>query len=135
MTSLRSAPGGASTASTVGRAGEARSAGIPLAAGGVAGVLASFCCVGPLVLVLAGVGGASVSVLQAFEPYRPFFLGAAALALTFAWRRIYRPTAQCAPGEVCAQPAVRRGQKAAFWLVVLLVLASGAVPFVAPLLY
>jgi mercuric ion transport protein len=135
MTPLRSALGGAVTAPTDGRAGEARSVGVPLAAGGVAGVLASFCCVGPLVLVLAGVGGASVSVLQAFEPYRPLFLGAAALALAFAWGRIYRRAAQCSPGEVCALPAVRRGQKAAFWLVGILVLASGAVPYVAPLFY
>jgi len=135
MTPLRSTLDGAAAAPTDGRAGEARSAGVPLAAGGIAGVLASFCCVGPLVLVLAGVGGAWVSALQAFEPYRPFFLGAAALALAFAWRRIYRPAAQCTPGEVCALPAVRGGQKAAFWLVALLVLASGAVPFVAPLFY
>ena len=43
-----------------------------LVAGGVAGIGASLCCVGPLVLVLAGVGGAWVSALSALEPFRPF---------------------------------------------------------------
>ena len=111
-----------------------RSPALSLAAGGAAGILASVCCVGPLVLVLAGIGGAWVSTLVAFEPYRPIFLGAAVVALAFAWRRIYRPAVECAPGEVCAVPAVRRGQKFAFWLVALFVLAAGASPYAAPLL-
>ncbi|MGH8698300.1 MAG: mercuric transporter MerT family protein [Burkholderiales bacterium] len=111
------------------------SAAVPLAAGGLAGVFASVCCVGPLALVLAGAGGAWVGTLQAFAPYQPFFLAAAAVALAFAWRRIHRPAAACAPGEVCAVPAGRRGQKIAFWLVALLVLASGASPYFAPLFY
>ncbi|HLB16654.1 MAG TPA: mercuric transporter MerT family protein [Burkholderiales bacterium] len=111
------------------------SAAVPLAAGGLASVLASVCCVGPLALVLAGVGGAWVGTLQAFAPYQPFFLAAAAVALAFAWRRIHRPVTACAPGEVCAVPSVRRGQKIAFWLVALLVLVSGASPYFAPLFY
>lgn len=112
-----------------------KSPGLSLAASGLAGMLASICCVGPLVLVLAGIGGAWVSTLVAFEPYRPVFLAAAALALVFAWRRIFRPVVECAPGEVCAVPAVRRGQKVAFWLVTLFVLAAAASPYAAPLFY
>ncbi len=112
-----------------------KSPGLSLAAGGLAGVLASVCCVGPLVLVLAGIGGAWFSTLTAFEPYRPVFLVAAVAALAFAWRRIYRPAVECAPGEACAVPAVRRGQKIAFWLVALFVLAAGASPYAAPLFY
>jgi len=108
---------------------------VPLAASGLAGVLASLCCVGPLALVLAGVGGAWVGTLQAFAPYQPFFLAAAAVALAFAWRRIHRPAAACAPGEACALPAVRRGQRIAFWSVALLVVVSGASPYFAPLFY
>lgn len=106
-----------------------------LASGGVAGVLASVCCVGPLVLVLLGIGGAWVSTLVAFTPYQPYFLAAAAVALAFAWRRIYRPAVDCAPGEVCAVPAVRRGQRLAFWLVALFVVAAGVSPYAAPFFY
>jgi len=112
-----------------------RTPALPLVASGAAGVLASVCCVGPLVLVLAGFGGAWVSNLVAFEPYRPFFLAAAVVALGFAWRRIFRPAAACAPGEVCAVPAVRRGQRLAFWLVALFVLAAAVSPYAAPLFY
>ena len=112
-----------------------RSPTLSLAAGGIAGILASVCCVGPLVLVLAGIGGAWVSTLVAFEPYRLYFLTAAAIALGFAWRRIYRPAAECAPGEVCAIPTVRRGQKIAFWLVTVFVVAAGLSPYAAPLFY
>jgi mercuric ion transport protein len=111
------------------------SAAVPLAAGGLAGVLASLCCVGPLVLVLAGVGGAWASLLMTFEPYSVVFLAVAAVALAFAWRRIHRPATACAPGEACAAPAVRRGQKFAFWSVALLVVLSGASPHFAPLFY
>ncbi len=112
-----------------------RSAALPLAASGLAGVLGSLCCVGPLVLVLAGVGGVWASMLTSFEPYRPIFLAAAAVALAFGWWRIHRPAAVCAPGEACALPAVRRGQKIAFWSVALLVALSGTSPYLAPLFY
>lgn len=130
----------AATASAVRKipqAGEAarRSPALWLASGGVAGVLASVCCMGPLVLVLLGIGGAWVSTLVAFTPYQPYFLAAAAVALAFAWRRIYRPAVDCAPGEVCAVPAVRRGQKVTFWLVALFVVAAGVSPYAAPLFY
>ena len=70
-----------------------------LFAGGLAAILASACCLGPLVLVTLGFSGAWIGNLTVFEPYRPIFIGAALVALFFAWRRIVRPTAACKPGE------------------------------------
>lgn len=107
----------------------------PLIAGGFAALLASACCLGPLVLVSIGLGGAWLGNLAALEPYSPFFLAVALVSLGLAWRRIYRPAADCAPGEVCAVPAVRRGYKALFWIVVGLVLLALAFPLLAPLFY
>ena len=52
-----------------------------LALGGLAAILASTCCLGPLVLVLLGVSGAWIGNLTRLELYRPFFLGAALIAL------------------------------------------------------
>lgn len=75
-----------------------------LLAGGVAAILASTCCLGPLVLILLGFSGAWIGNLTALEPYRPYFIGVALVALFFAWRRIWRPAAACRPGEVCALP-------------------------------
>jgi MerT mercuric transport protein len=56
-----------------------------LAAGGVAAILASTCCLGPLVLVALGFSGAWIGNLTTLEPYRPIFLGSALVALYFAW--------------------------------------------------
>lgn len=106
-----------------------------LAAGGIAAILASACCVGPLVLVFMGLGGAWMSNLRLLEPYRPVFIAAAVVALFFAYRRIFRPVAECKAGEVCALPASRRTHKAMFWTVAALVGIALGFPYVAPLFY
>ncbi|MCL6556507.1 MAG: mercuric ion transporter MerT [Burkholderiales bacterium] len=111
-----------------------RSPRLPLIGGVLAALGASLCCIGPLVLVLLGVGGAWVGSLARLEPFRPFFLAAAAAALYFAWRRLYSPAA-CTPGAVCASPRVSRLYKALFWLVALLVLFAFVFPYLAPLFY
>jgi len=106
-----------------------------LAGGGLAAILASTCCVGPLVLIALGFSGAWIGNLTVLEPYRPIFIGAALVALFFAYRRVFRPATTCTPGEVCAIPQVSSTYKAAFWAVVALVLIALVFPFVAPLFY
>lgn len=106
-----------------------------LLAGGVAAILASTCCLGPLVLITLGFSGAWIANLTALEPYRPVFIGAALVALYFAWRRIWRPAAACRPGEVCAVPRVNSAYKALFWIVCALVLIALGFPYVAPWFY
>ncbi|MEX7575502.1 mercuric ion transporter MerT [Pseudomonas aeruginosa] len=106
-----------------------------LAAGGLAAILASACCLGPLVLVVLGISGAWIANLAVLEPYRPVFIGAALIALFFAWRSIFRPVYACKPDEVCAVPRVRTAYKIIFWIVVALVLIALAFPYVLPLLY
>lgn len=106
-----------------------------LAAGGLAAILASTCCLGPLVLVALGFSGAWIGNLTLLEPYRPLFIGAALVALFFAWRRIYRPAGECVPGEICAMPQVRTTYKLIFWIVAVLVLIALLFPYVLPLFY
>ncbi len=106
-----------------------------LAAGGIAAILASPCCLGPLLLVSVGLGGAWVSNLTALEPFRPWFLGTALVALFFAYRRIFRPAATCQPDKRCAGPAMRRGYKIIFWVVAALVVVGFTFPYAAPLFY
>lgn len=103
-----------------------------LFAGGLAALLASTCCLGPLLLVSIGVSGAWIGNLSALEPYRPIFIAVALLALVLAWQRICRPVADCKPGEVCAIPRVRGTYKIIFWLVVALVLVALTFPYVIP---
>ena len=106
-----------------------------LAAGGVAAILASACCLGPLVLLSLGIGGAWIANLTALEPYRPVFIGLALLALVLAGRRIFRPTVDCKPGEVCAIAPVRTSYKAVFWAIAALVLLGLVFPYIAPWFY
>ena len=106
-----------------------------LGAGGIAALLAGACCVAPLVLVSVGLGGAWLANFQLLEPYRPLFIAVALAALGFAGWRIYRPAAECAPGEVCAVPRIRRGYKIGFWIVAALLGGMVGFPYVAPLLY
>lgn len=106
-----------------------------LAAGGLAAILASSCCLGPLVLVTLGFSGAWIGSLTAMEPYRPWFIGVAVIALLFAYRRIFRPVNDCQPGEVCAVPTVRRTYQAVFWIVCALVVVALGFPYVLPLFY
>ena len=106
-----------------------------LVTGGLAALLASTCCLGPLVLVTLGVSGAWIGNLTALEPYRPIFIGAALVALFFASRRIFRPVQACKPGEVCALPQTRRLYKVLFWIVAALVVVALGFPYVTPFFY
>ncbi|MEO6983691.1 MAG: mercuric ion transporter MerT [Edaphobacter sp.] len=106
-----------------------------LLAGGVAAVLASTCCLGPLVLVLLGFSGAWIGSLSVLEPYRPFFLVLTFVALAFAGVRIFRPAQECAPGEFCSIPRVRRYQRIVFMAIALLALLAFVFPYLARFFY
>ena len=109
-----------------------------LAGGAFAAIAASACCIGPLVLVTVGVGGAWLGNFAALEPYRPPLIVIAMAAMILAYRRIYARAAApdaCAPGTICAVPATRRMYKTLFWSVAAMVVAALAFPYFAPLFY
>jgi len=106
-----------------------------LLTGGLASILASTCCLGPLVLITLGVSGAWISNLTLLEPYRPIFIGAAVMALFFAYRRIWRPAASCEQGQVCVLPQINQLYKALFWIVIALVIIALGFPLIAPWFY
>lgn len=94
----------------------------------VAGV-ASACCLGPVVLVLLGVGAFGAS-LAALEPYRPFLLAVTLALLGAAFYSAYRP----AGTSVCA-PASRRRAKLGVWLAALFVTALVTFPYYVEFLF
>lgn len=72
-----------------------------LAAGGVIGaILASACCVGPLVLLTLGLSGAWIGNLAALKPYKPIFAVIAPDFIAAGFRQAYlRTTTVCEPGS------------------------------------
>lgn len=77
----------------------AKSGAYALMAGGVAAIVAAACCIGPLLLVLLGLGGAWMSNLQVLEPYRPVTLVIAIVFLALAYRKIWKPADACEPAR------------------------------------
>jgi len=106
-----------------------------LVAGILAAIGASVCCVGPLILLALGIGGAWIGNLTAFEPYRPLFIGLTLLFLGLAFRKLYLVPQVCVPGTPCADPQTPTRQRLIFWLVAVLLLGLLAVPWFAPLFY
>lgn len=104
-----------------------------MAAGTLAVIGASVCCVGPLLLLTLGIGGAWIGNLSAFEPFRPVFIGLAVLFFALAFRRLYLVKQVCRPGDACAAPIVLKRQRIVFWTVCVLMLFLLAVPVAAPL--
>lgn len=103
-----------------------------LIAGALAAIGASVCCVGPLVLLTLGIGGAWVANLTAFEPLRPWFIAATLVFLGLAFRRLYLQPQVCEPGEACADPIVLKRQRLMFWIVTVALIVLLSVPWLAP---
>src|SRR3546814_18074567 len=80
-----------------------------LFAGGLAAILASACCLGPLILVTLGFSGAWIGNLTVLEPYRPLFIGAALIAMFFAHRPIFRRSEKRRVGKECVSTCRSRG--------------------------
>lgn len=100
----------------------------------VAGIAASTCCLGPLVLLTLGVSGSWIGNLSAFEPYRPIFIAVTLLFLALAFRKLYLVPQSCAVDAPCASPANLRRQRRLFWLVGIAVLAIMSFPWYGPYL-
>ena len=108
-----------------------------LAAGGVLGaILASTCCIVPLLLVTLGISGAWISNLTALEPYKPVFIVITLGFLAAGYWQVYvKPKQACEDGSYCASPASDRVVKSALWIATLLVLLALTITYWAPYFY
>ena len=102
----------------------------------VGAVLASSCCVIPLVLVTLGASGAWVGNLSALNPYKGYF---AAVTLGFLgagfWQAYFKKDTACEEGSYCATPNSGRVTKVALWAATILTLLALTVDWWAPLFY
>ncbi|MGB3069847.1 MAG: mercuric transporter MerT family protein [Ottowia sp.] len=112
-----------------------RFSGFTLAVAGLAALLASTCCVVPLVLAIIGVSGVWIGQLTRMAPYSYSFTALAVLALAVAGWLIWRPATQEA--MACDMSCRKRTLAARrwFWGLVVLTLIPLAVRQLAPLFY
>ena len=68
-----------------------------------AAVAASSCCIPPVIALIAGVGG-SASALSWMEPFRPYLIGLAIVAIGYAWYNYLKPKKAEDCCEVDAKP-------------------------------
>ena len=102
-----------------------------LCAAVVTGFLASVCCVGPLVLVVAGIGGAWVSDLTILDPLRPWLMAMTLGLLAFAHVRYWRERRRAA---ACGCPPTARRSAFWLWFGTALVAVTLLAPYVLPAL-
>ncbi len=106
--------------------------GLVAAVGGA--IAASICCVGPLLLLVVGAGGAWAGSLAVFAKYRPLFIGIAAVSLGLSFYRVYRKPAALACGSngECGDGKNRKIQRIVLWIVTIFVAGVIAVPYLVP---
>nr|WP_313912333.1 mercuric transporter MerT family protein [Sphingopyxis sp. SE2] len=107
------------------------------AAGGIVGaIIASSCCVAPLVLVMLGVSGAWIGNLTALEPYKLYF---AAVTLAFIglgfWHVYFRARSECEEDSYCARPRSSIVTKTVLWIATALIVLALSIDWWAPLFY
>lgn len=105
-----------------------------IATGGVIGaLLASSCCIAPLLLVTLGVSGAWMGNLTALAPYQGYFIGATLLFLAAGYWYVYwKPKKACEAGSYCATPASDKVVKIALWVATVLIALSLAITYILP---
>ena len=108
-----------------------------MSAGGLLGaVVASSCCIVPLLFVTLGIGGSWMSQLTALEPYKPFFVVVTWVFLGSAFWHVYiKPRQACEPDSFCAIPTSSRLTKTVLWSATVLVVLAMTVNYWAPLFY
>lgn len=99
-------------------------------------LLASSCCIGPLLLVSLGVTGAWIGNLTALETYQPAFMLLAIASLVFGfWQVYFKPRQECNAVDDCANPFSTLLVKTVLWISTALIAAALTITFWAPLLY
>jgi len=105
-----------------------------LAGSVLSGLLASACCLAPVILTLLGVSGAALA--SGFEPWRLPLLVAAYGLLAVAFFLSYRPRrAECPPDEACARPGPGSAARVMLWIGALLVVLFTAFPWYSRYLF
>lgn len=100
---------------------------VPIFAALVTAILASVCCLGPIVLAVLGVGGAGL--FSKFENLRPYLFGLTAILLGLAFFFTYRKRkVKCEDGS-CKIHKASKWNKIALWAATALIVLFMAFPY------
>ena len=101
-------------------------------------LLASVCCIGPLVFAALGVGvgatgflAGTAGFLKGLLPYRPAFIGLTILLLGISFYLAYGKSrsAACAPGVACTSESRSVGNRTWFWIMAAFALVLILAPY------
>src|SRR5438309_1767265 len=99
-----------------------------------AALLASLCCIGPLVAVVLGLG--AFAAASVFESFRLYLLGITFFLLAGAFYLVYRPAkaGDCAEDD-CAVHSSGRYGKVMLWIATILILLFATFPYYSGLVW
>ena len=109
-----------------------------IATGGLFGaIVASTCCVLPVILFALGISGAWISNLVSLARYKPFFI---VLSLVFIgigfWMVYFKPQISIpnVQSTSCYRPFSEKTIKIMLWFSVIIILIVFLIPYIAPFL-
>lgn len=107
------------------------------AGGLIAALLASVCCIGPVVLAALGVGvgatgflAGTAGFLKGLLPYRPLFIGLTALLISLSFYLAYRkPKTVCTPEGTCRPHGAPGSKRTLLWVIAAVAVALVLAPY------
>lgn len=93
----------------------------------LAAIVASLCCIGPVVVALIGVG--SIGAFTAFEAFRPYLIGLTTIFLGFAFYLTYRKREVMCEDGSCKIESAGKWNKISVWLATVVAVLALAFPY------
>jgi mercuric ion transport protein len=93
----------------------------------IAAMVASLCCVGPVILTLLGVSGAAA--LSKLDFLRLPMIIVVVIIFVIAGISLFKKKSSCAPGSLCADPHKYRMMVIAYWLGLIVAIAGITSPY------
>ncbi|MBI3578580.1 MAG: cation transporter [Ignavibacteriales bacterium] len=93
----------------------------------ITAIVASLCCIGPLLVALLGVG--SIGAFTFFENYRPYFIGITVVLLGVAFYIVYRKREVPCEDGTCKIEDAGKWNKLGVWSATFLAVIAIAFPY------
>ena len=110
--------------------------GVAATGSAIGAILASSCCIAPLLLITLGASGAWIGNLTALKAYQPVFVPITLAFLAFGFWQVYGMSNQvCDDESYCSNPTNNSMIKVALWIATALIALALSVDYWAPIFY